>query len=383
MADIGLNQNITLKNRTFHIQTATSVDDGLIRTEVFERGRLLYTEYYKYERRDYSQDGGADLRLRRLLDQFHHNVISGIETLFELSRKLEDKDHSISHHRLGAIFLSLHLYEEAEKHLLRSIDLDPESFSSYIVLARCYFLQKRFQQAAQTLEPLLKRQLAYPDLYNLMGMLSLEQKNYVDALNHFRHSIKLNPNYTEAYFNLGMAILYRVNFLRMQGKKEEVQKNLKFFALVLQKISKIGDSEDKTVVSQILQALTKKNYGKVSSTLYDYRNKRFYQRVPPETAGYEFYLWLRYLPEQLDYEILCHFEEKISRTLDQHPDYPDMWNNLALIHLMLCREYFLKGLDNFKEATKINPGFTRAQKNLRLVENDGREFLSLIKAIFK
>ena len=182
---------------------------------------------------------------------------------------------------------------------------------------------------------------------------------------------------------MGAAILHRVNFLRMQEKKEEVQRNLKFFALVVQKISRIGESGDKAAVSQILQALGRKNYGKVSSTLYDYRNKRFYQTIPPEIAGYEFYLWLRYLPDQLDYETLRHFEEKISRTLTEHPDYPDMWNSLALIHLMLCREYFLKGLDNFKEATRINPGFTRAQKNLRLVENDGREFLSLIKAIFK
>jgi hypothetical protein len=103
----------------------------------------------------------------------------------------------------------------------------------------------------------------------------------------------------------------------------------------------------------------------------------------PEIVGYEFYLWLRYLPDRLDVEKLLYFEDKFTKTLADNDDYADMWNYLALIHLLLCREHFLKGLQNFKEATRINPQYTKAKNNLRLVENDGREFLSLIKAITK
>lgn len=383
MADIGLNQNISIKNRQFHIQTATNIEDGYIRTEVFEKGRLLYTEFQKYERRQFGRNGGFELRLRRIVDQFHRSVISGMETLFDLSALLADNNHHISHYRLGSIFLSLHLYDQAEKHLLRAVEIDPDYYSAYITLGKCYYFQKRFQQAAHTLEPLVRADVSYPDLYNLQGMISLEQKNYINALNHFRHAIKLNPNYKEAFFNLVSAILQRIHVLRMQNKKDEIQKNRDFLNIVLNKIAKIGTEEDHAFIAQLKQLLSAKKHGKVQSLIYDYRNKKFIQDLPVEVIGYEFYLWLRYLPDRLDYGTLLYFEDKLKNTLKEHPNYTDIWNYLALIHLMLCRDYFLRGLDNFKEATKINPNFSKAQKNLRLVENDGREFLSLIKAVVK
>jgi len=383
MADIGLNQNITIKDRNFHIQTATNLEEGFIRTEVFDQGRLLYAEHHKYERRDSTEESGAELRLRRIVDQFHQNAISSLETLFELSDMIVEQKHFLSHQRLGAIFLSLHLFDKAEENLLKAIDLNADSNSSYVILSKCYYLQKRYHQAAQTLEPLIRERVPYPDLYNLYGLILLEQKNYTQALNHFRHAIKLNPSYKEAFYNLAAAILQRIGFLRMQNKRDEIRKNLEFFVIVLQKIRKIGTKRDALLVEQVKQVLAARKFGRVQSLMHDYRNQQFNYSMSPAVVGYEFYMWLRYLPGRLDYETLRYFDEKISRSLNENTDYPDMWNYLALIHLMLCRDYFLKGLDNFKEATKINPRFTKARKNLRLVENDGREFLSLIKAILR
>lgn len=383
MADIGLNESFTIKGREFHIQTATQIEDGVIKSEIFEHGRLLFTDYYRYERREPGQKGGAEQRLRRILDRFHQSVISEVETLFELSQIITRENHSLSHYRLGVIYLSLNLYDKAEEHLLKAIDNDTSFYSAYIELGRTYFMQKRFQQAAMTLEPLLKSRIRYPDLYNLMGMIAVEQKQFVNALNHLQTALKINPQYKEAYYNLVMAILLRIQFLKMQNKLGDVDKNRSFLLVILKKIHRLGSEEDKILVAQVQQALEQKRMDRVQSLLYDYRNKIFFQQMPPETVGYEFYLWLRYLPERIDFSTVERFEERISTALQGNPDYPDLWNYLALIHLMLCRDYFLKGLDNFKEATRINPGFRKAHKNLRLVENDGREFLTLLKAIVK
>lgn len=383
MADIGLNQNISVKGRQFHIQTASNIEEGYIRTEVFEKGRLLFAENSKYERRDLSRDGDAELRMRRLLDQYHQNVISSLETLFELSGILEDVPHSISHQRIGAIFLAILVFDKAEHHLLKAINYAPEQFSSKILLGRCYFFQRRFKQAEETLEPLVNSDLEFPDLYNLLGLIFMEQKNLVQALQHFRRSIKLNSGYKESYYNLALTVLRRIGFLKMQSKMQDVQKNLEFFEIILRKIFRIGNQEDKTLVSQVKQALANKNYGKAQTLLYDFRTRYYYKPVPQDVSGYEFYLWLKYLPDRLDYESLVRFKERISKAVVEYPEFPDLWNYLGLIHLMICRDYFLKGLDNFKEATKINPRFSKARKNLRLVENDGREFLSLIKTIVR
>ncbi|MEJ2050945.1 MAG: hypothetical protein P8Y60_14105, partial [Calditrichota bacterium] len=97
MADIGLNQNVSIRSRKFHIQTATNIDDGTIRTEIFEHGRLLYAENYKYERRISNTEEGGEQRLRKILDDFHQAVISNIETFFEISALLKSKNHVVSH----------------------------------------------------------------------------------------------------------------------------------------------------------------------------------------------------------------------------------------------------------------------------------------------
>ncbi|MCK4892926.1 MAG: hypothetical protein KAT07_03110, partial [Calditrichia bacterium] len=76
MADIGLNQNITIRSRQFHFQTATNIEDGIIRTEVFEKGRLLYAQDHRYERRESESPEGGELRMRLILDQLHKRIIS-------------------------------------------------------------------------------------------------------------------------------------------------------------------------------------------------------------------------------------------------------------------------------------------------------------------
>ncbi|MEJ2535739.1 MAG: tetratricopeptide repeat protein [Calditrichia bacterium] len=383
MADIGLNQNISIKNRKFHIQTATNIDDGTIRTEIFEQGRLLYASTFKYERRSNNDEEGGEQRIRYVLDDFHQSIISNIETFFEISQILKSKDHVLSHFRLGAIFLSLHIFDKAEEHLKQAVDIDPNFHSAYIALARCYFYQKKIQDAANILEVPVKADANYPDLYNMLGMVLLDQKNYIHALNHFRHAIRLNPKYKEAIFNIAAAIFKRIALLRSQKKTDEIKRNLEFLNVILSKIYKIGDEEDQSLVKQVKQAFSQKNFGKIQTLIFDYRNKLFYQKLAPEIVGYEFYLMLRHKPEILDKKILTLYQSKISKILAENADYPDMWNYRALIHLLLCRDYFLKGLENIKQATVINPNFKKAKSNLRLVENDGREFLSLIKAITK
>jgi Tfp pilus assembly protein PilF len=383
MADIGLNQNISIRNRKFHFQTATNIEDGIIRTEVFEQGRLMYAQDNRYERRGSGNPEGGESRLRQSLDQFHRSIITSLKAYFDISDFLQTADNAVSHYRLGAIFLSLHIFDKCQQHLLKCISLDPKFYSAHIALARCYFYQKNYKDSEEILQTLVKTEIPYPDLYNLLGMVMLEQKNYIQCLNHFRNAVKLNQKYKEAYFNIAAAIFKRISYLRTQDKGEDVQKNLDFLNVILNKIDKVGNDDDRAIVAELRKAFAAKNFGKIQTLIYDYRHRLFYQRMLPEIIGYEFYLWLRYLPDRLDIEKLLYFEDKFTKTLADNDDYADMWNYLALIHLLLCREHFLKGLQNFKEATRINPQYTKAKNNLRLVENDGREFLSLIKAITK
>ncbi len=381
MADIGLNQNISTDSRDFHIQTATLVDEGVIRTEVFEKGRVLFVEHYHYERRQPADEIGADTRLREIVDKFHQSIIEEIDSLFEISERVFEIDQPSPHEKIGLVFLYTHIFDKAEKHFKRAIELAPKRHSSYVYLGRCYYLQKRYKQAFDLLTKLISNDIRFPDMYNLMGLIMKEKKQYRQAFQHFKEALKGNPAYIEAYFNLADAILHRIGSIQGAEKDAEVKKSISFLKIILKKIDNYGNAEDRKQSGQINKALNERAITKALKLIHEYRENSYRRRIPPEIIGYKFYLRLFYSDEELSSESLANYEQKISSALQINPSYPDLWHYLALIHLIQCRYYFLMGMENFRDATRINPNFERAIKNLRLVENDGREFLSLIKTI--
>ena len=81
--------------------------------------------------------------------------------------------------------------------------------------------------------------------------------------------------------------------------------------------------------------------------------------------------------------IMKPYEHRLNIALEQNQDYADIWNNLGVIHLIQCRNLFLQALTEFNRSLELNPGFDKAIKNKKLVENDGKEFLILLRAILK
>ena len=81
--------------------------------------------------------------------------------------------------------------------------------------------------------------------------------------------------------------------------------------------------------------------------------------------------------------MIKRFEHQLDRAIESHPEYADLWNNLGIVHLIQCRNLFLQALNEFDHALEINPAFDKARKNKKLVENDGKEFLILLRAILR
>ena len=86
---------------------------------------------------------------------------------------------------------------------------------------------------------------------------------------------------------------------------------------------------------------------------------------------------------KLNKDIIKKFEERLTTAIEKNADFADLWNNLGIVHLIQCRNLFLQALNEFDRALEINPSFDKALKNKKLVENDGKEFLILLRAILK
>jgi len=96
-----------------------------------------------------------------------------------------------------------------------------------------------------------------------------------------------------------------------------------------------------------------------------------------------FFLKFMYGGKELKQEELEKFEEIFQKEKDKYGNHADYWNELGVIHLIQCRDYFLKALKEFDQATKINPKYQAALNSLGLMKHGKKGFLILLRAILK
>ena len=382
MADIGFNDNLSVSGRKFHFQTASNTKSGEVQCEIFEEGRLLTKEIIQFERRKFDKVHSIENRLKEMVESLHQEMMSEIEIMFLISDKIAKLKHSPSNVKMGILFQQHNLVEEAIEQFELAINNDPDYIDGYINLGRTYSLSRDFEKANEIFEKALEKGKRYADLHNHYGYSLLSENKFQKSLQHLQESLKINSNYAEAQYNL--AILYFKSTLfdksddklppasiRLQRGREQLDKlkdfKLKSFDQLEEKIQKVIDKQD---------------YEQLVRVLEENKNKIFY-RDAMSLIGTSFYLKFMYGGKGLDNEIITKYEKKLSSALEIYPNYADIWNNLGIIHLIQCRNLFLKALEEFKKALEINPGFEKARKNKKLVENDGKEFLILLRAILK
>ena len=150
-------------------------------------------------------------------------------------------------------------------------------------------------------------------------------------------------------------------------------------------LEKIKESKIKifdTIFDKLLKNVENGEIEAAVRILDDYRKKMFPRDVS-SLISTNFYLKFMYGGKGLDNDTIRRYEERLKASLNDNGDYADIWNNLGVIHLIQCRNLFLQALGEFRKALEINPDFEKAQKNKILVENDGKEFLILLRAILK
>jgi tetratricopeptide (TPR) repeat protein len=201
-------------------------------------------------------------------------------------------------------------------------------------------------------------------------------------LAQFQNALKLNKDYLEVQYNLALLYFKSTFFDKtdefLPPPSIRIQRGI-------ERIEKINSNKPELLNSnypKIQKFLEKENYEALVKFLEESRSKIFIQDAV-NLIGTSFYLKFMYGGKGLDNEIIKKYESKLEAALEIFPDYADIWNNLGIIHLIQCRNLFLQALSEFKRSLEINPGFDKARKNKKLVENDGKEFLILLRAILK
>ncbi len=382
MPDIGYNDNLSIGGRKFHIQTASNFGKGVARCEVFEEGRLITMQKIEFERRKASDEQSMEQRIRRIVSELHQETIDEIDLIFQIAEKVKKLRHAPSNVKLGLIFLHNNLISDAIEQFETALSIDPDSAAALNNLGLAYIRLGKTNKAIHYLQQALEKSQPYADIYYNLGLAYLDEKQHYKALKNFQEALRINPNYLKAQYHLAIVYLESIILnksdsmlpppsIRLGRATQQLQKlkenELKYFNDIYPKVSSAIEQSELNTAVEIL------------------RNNR--ERVFPgevlDLIGIDFYLKFMYGGRGLNNEIIGKFERQLLRAIDEHPEYADLWNNLGIVHLIQCRNLFLQALSEFDKALEINPSFEKALKNKKLVENDGKEFLILLRAILR
>lgn len=372
MDNLGLNDDVAVGGRKFHVQTSVSASENAIVAQVFHDGQVIDSREValpaNVERKE------TDERVKEV----HQELITEMEVLYYINEKVKTVRHAQSANKLGLVFLQKNLYDEAVAQFRLALEIDPTYSEVYANLGKTYLVADAFDAAVEILRKGVEQAQEYADIRNYLGIALLYKEDYAGAAMYLREALDLNPNYIGAYYYLGIALLAKslaeadgdaaseasAEALKHLTKASEsvVNRSLASFDSVMAKV------ENKEYGAAVNEVLLSKPKASVTHFL---------------NIEHEFYLKFMYGGKGKDDSFISDYVVGLREMIDKYPGYADVRNNLGVANLIQCRNLFLKALEEFRTALKINPDYKKAQKNLKLAENDGKGFLILLRAILK
>ncbi|MCH8871579.1 tetratricopeptide repeat protein [candidate division KSB1 bacterium] len=373
MENIGLNNDVLVGERKFHVQTNFSDAKKMIVSNVFFEGQVIDSKEVP------AVNGISDIEIKNRMHEVHRELITDLEVLYYISEKVKSVRHAPSANKLGLLFLQKSLFKEAIAQFNLALEIQPDSPEVYCNLGKTHLIAGDYNEAIAILENGAKHAPQFADIQNYLGVAYLHTRNLPKAINHMEEALKLNPNYIGVHYHLGIALL--AQFLNQNGQDESSGD------LCVQAQEHLDIAAERMVNQNI------PNFNKVVELVrnqsYEEAVKEFFECKPKEVLTQflnvenEFYLKFMYGGKGKDDSFIADYETKLQDLIAEYPNYADLRNSLGVTNLIQCRNLFLKSLDEFRAALKINPNFKKAEKNLKLAENDGKGFLILLRAILK
>ncbi|MEJ2543341.1 MAG: tetratricopeptide repeat protein [Calditrichaceae bacterium] len=382
MADIGYNDNVSVSNRTFHIQTASNIKKGTARCEVFEQGKIISTHDLEFERRRSSSEDSLESRVRDIVSILHQETMEEIELMFQIRDKVKKLKHSPSNIKLGLIFLQNNLIKDAIEQFELALSIDPDSGDALNKLGLAHIKLGQNNNAMDYFESAIEKGYNYADVYHNLGLALLNEKQHYKALNNFQEAIRINPKYSQAQYNLAIVYLESILLDKSENVLPPPSIRMERAQQLLAKLDNDSSNGFEKISSKVSDALSQKDFTSAINILVTNRDKVF-PLEQDSLIGMDFYLKFMYGGRKLNAELIQRFEDRLNKAVEKNNNYADLWNSLGIVHLIQCRNLFLQALSEFDKALELNPSFDKALKNKKLVENDGKEFLILLRAILK
>ncbi len=374
---LGFNNNLKANGKKLHIQTAYSEQTQKAVSEVFDGGVLV-------DRREVVVSPElTEADLEKEVKQFHHLVLSDLEVLFHISDKVLNSGHALSLIKLATLFYDKGFYDEAMNVLDQALKKNADSAKADFLLGKCAYMIQEYDKAQAHIEKAILKNPDYPDLHCWLARVFWKKQMFSDALSEFDRALELNPDYHEAHYYFGLCLLYSKNQAPKDPDLKPPIERLKDAEKHLHKAAQLSDAYDKDLMQSGFEKLDLKDE---QETGLDEFEKAYHPiRMTDKSVIAESEFYLKFMFDGLDKEskTLSHYIRTIQKSVAQYPEYADLRKSLGTAFLLKSWHYFIQAIEEHRKAIEINPDFERASKHLKLLENDSRGFLILLRAILK
>ena len=376
MENIGLNGDIQTGEKNFHIQTQYLEPSEKIVSNIFENGKVIISKTVEVADETPAQN------IKMTVNGLHKEISEELELLFYISEKVRTIQHAVSNNKLGMVFLEKNLFDEAIGEFKRALHNDPDFTEAYNNLGYVYIKKNMLNEARNMFIQGIEKNANYADPHKNLGITYFLLNDFREAIQELNKAIEINPDYVDALFNLSLVYLKSiVDDLQDTTLPPKVERISHVKNLLITIIEKDHNYKEQ-YLNSALEFIDAKNFSDAFKAL---QNAEPDQSIKNEVECFEneFYLNFMFGGKGKDDEFVQDYAKRLQQATEKYPEYADIRNDLGVAYLIQCRNLFLKGLEEFRNALKINPDYKRAEKNLKLAENDGKGFLILLRAILK
>ncbi len=151
---------------------------------------------------------------------------------------LIDSSKSVYYCTLSDIYFANGKVDKSSQALNKALVLDPKNNEAYLKLAEIYFIIENYDKCYENLNKAVEIEKINPKAYYIQGMALMQMGDTVKAISSMQTAVEQNPEYYDAYVQLGLlfaaqhnklAIDYYNNALNINPQSIEVLYNLGMF----------------------------------------------------------------------------------------------------------------------------------------------------------
>ena len=354
----------------YYVQSSMVASQRTVVTSLFHEGTMLSRHTVAYDPSLTSES------LRPLVRRVHDEYKARLMSLLDLRDRLKKDVDGRAHLKLGEALFRQKLYREAMAEVIRSIKLGLEDASGYSILGNCLLALGDHDKALRSFQKGIELAPDYADLHNDLGTAYLRLERCREAVAEFERAIELNRYYQSALLNVALALTLNVVLKQDYELSRDLRPRLSRLLQLNLQLKPQLDTDD---FREAMRATETEQYDVVHERLAKIRQEL--DTAAGTDLSLEIYLILKFRSDELTGEEIDALIERLKVALESNPGYADIQNDLGVLYAAKCKLFIDKAHEAFRQALVRNPGFRKAEKNLKLSGNDRQGIHFLLKAL--